>query len=444
MNYLLILLSSLLIEVNGIPIRMQEVGRGIFLMGGTSEQRSDAVSTDRPVHLVSLSDYYIGETEVTCQLWAAVMGRDSREWAAENGLQDYWISDDCPVVGVSWLECKEFIRRLDSITGISFRLPTEAEWEYAARGGTASARRKEREQTRFAGSNDAEEVGWIYRNSGNRVHAVGGKKPNALGLFDMTGNVWEWCEDSYAPYSNMAETDPVHIALADSAQERKVMRGGSWDNALENVHLSVRRAERPQYAFHDCGLRLAMSKTPEKELLQEHVRVRIGAHVCSFTLVSKNVANPFYLAEKDVTKGLWRSVMRSNPNRKKRNSEAIDGLTVAQGEAFLCQLSTKTGRHFRFPSKDEWLMIVQDARYNLQAAEEVDNTVGTFGSNYRKRKAVRRANIYLELVGAALPEPEDYTLINYQREGDKTDGYFFSDDANKYPERRHIRLVLCP
>lgn len=429
---------------------MQEVAGGSFIMGGTPEQKSDALSTDNPTHLVSLPDYYIAETEVTCQLWAEVMGRDTREWAAENGLQDYWISDDCPVVGVSWIDCKEFIRRLDSITGMPFRLPTEAEWEYAGRGGsgTAKSRRNKSEQTRFAGSNDAEEAGWIYRNSGNRVHAVGKKLPNTLGLYDMTGNVWEWCEDSYQPYTNESKNNPIGKHTGDSATIKKIMRGGSWDNAVDNVRLSARRAEKPQYAFHDCGLRLAMDKEPEKEKLKQFTHIRIGTHSYNFVLVNQDSNSPFYLAEEDVTKRLWRSIMRTNNNRKKRLSEAVDGLTAAQCEAFVCQLNAKTKKYFRLPTENEWEMVKNHIEYKLQVADDSNDEFEQFGSNYRKRKAIQRANIYLSLleyVGIPqIEEPEDYTLQHYQKKGDKKNSIFFADSANDQPEKRHIRLIWCP
>ena len=162
--------------------------------GATPDQHDPDTYTDKPAHLVFLSPYYMATTEVTNRLWRAVM--NEREMLNLSGYPEH------PVSFVSWLEAQEFIRRLDSITGMPFRLPTEAEWEFAARGGEQS------KHFRFAGSNEADTVGWLFPVAGQWTHPVASKRPNELGLYDMTGNVAEWCQDIYGPYELSTRPDP--------------------------------------------------------------------------------------------------------------------------------------------------------------------------------------------------------------------------------------------
>ena len=145
---------------------------------------SEAYGDESPVHSVTLSSYYMGETEVTQALWKAVMGNNPSRFKGDN----------LPVENVSWNDCQEFIRKLKQKTGKNFRLPTEAEWEYAARGGKKSNGYK------YSGSNNIGSVAWYDDNSSNQIHAVKGKRLNELGLYDMSGNVWEWCSDWYGQY----------------------------------------------------------------------------------------------------------------------------------------------------------------------------------------------------------------------------------------------------
>ena len=177
-------------------------------MGATSEQGSDADSYEVPVHSVTLSDYYIGETEVTQELWEAVMGSNP----------SYFSGDQKPVECVSWDDCKEFITKLNNLTGKNFRLPTEAEWEYAARGGNKSKGYK------YSGSNTISDVAWYWDNS-SKTHNVKTKSPNELGIYDMSGNVYEWCEDWYGSYSSGSQTNPT----GPSSGSNRVCRGGSWN-----------------------------------------------------------------------------------------------------------------------------------------------------------------------------------------------------------------------
>ncbi|MDD5961519.1 MAG: SUMF1/EgtB/PvdO family nonheme iron enzyme [Bacteroidales bacterium] len=234
------------IVVNGVEFNMVKVEGGTFSMGATSEQGSDAGDYEYPVHSVTLSDYYIGETEVTQELWEAVMGSNPSEFIGDNQR---------PVESVSWDACQEFIKELNQLTGKEFRLPTEAEWEYAARGGKYS----KDYVYKYSGSNNADEVAWYCRNSGDKylsgkwndddesiiennnckTHLVKTKKANKLGLYDMSGNVYEWC--NY----------PI-----PSKGKVRVLRGGSWN--CDFVHVSSRIISFPADRFDYYGLRLAL------------------------------------------------------------------------------------------------------------------------------------------------------------------------------------------
>jgi formylglycine-generating enzyme required for sulfatase activity len=210
-------LQVLQFQVEGVVFEMRRIEGGLFVMGGTAEQHQEVISTDLPTHTVSLDAYYIASTEVTVALWKVLMP----EWY----IPDDWNTANHPITNITWYDCQEFIRRLDSITGLPFRLPTEAEWEFAARGGNAS------KGYRFAGSNKIEDVGWGFYNAGFKIHRVGCKQPNELGLYDMTGNVSEWCSDWYGRYYLGTEPNPQG---ADKG-EWKVIRGGSFDNCKDIV-----------------------------------------------------------------------------------------------------------------------------------------------------------------------------------------------------------------
>lgn len=225
--------------VNGVEFNMVKVAGGTFQMGATSEQGSDYFDNELPVHQVTLSDYYIGEIEVTQELWQAVMGSNPSNFRTSNKL---------PVEIVSWNDCQTFITKLNQLTGMQFRLPTEAEWEFAARGGNKSKGYK------YSGSNDIDEVAWYYYNSGGETHEVGTKLPNELGIFDMIGNVWEWCQDRYGSYSSSAQTNPT----GPSTGSNRVIRGGSWDSEPRYCRVSRRYGCTPDRSDRYLGLRLAL------------------------------------------------------------------------------------------------------------------------------------------------------------------------------------------
>ena len=225
---------------DGISIEMVKVEAGTFMMGATSEMK-DPYDWEKPVHQVTLTnDYYMGKYEVAQALWQAVMGNNPSHFKGEN----------LPVETVNWNECQEFISKLNSMTGRKFRLPTEAEWEYAARGG------KKSRSYQYSGSSNISDVAWYDGNSGSKPHPVGTKQANELGIYDMSGNVYEWCSDWYGSYSSSSQTNPTG---ADSGSCR-VFRGGCWINFARRCRLSYRDHNTPDERFYDLGLRLALSE----------------------------------------------------------------------------------------------------------------------------------------------------------------------------------------
>ena len=227
--------------VKGVEFKMIKVEGGTFSMGATSEQGIHAEDDEKPVHSVTLSDYYIGETEVTQELWKAVMGSNPSYFKGDNQL---------PVENVSWKACQKFIKKLNRLTGKEFRLPTEAEWEYAARGG----KYRKDYVYKYSGSNDADEVAWCARNSGVGTHSVKTKKANKLGLYDMSGNVYEWCNDWYGSYQSNSQINPT----GPSKGRGRVLRGGSWRHFDWCVRVSYRNYTTPSSRGDNFGLRLAL------------------------------------------------------------------------------------------------------------------------------------------------------------------------------------------
>ena len=225
---------------DGICIEMVKVEGGTFMMGATSEMKNPN-SNEKPVHQVTLTnDYYMGKYEVTQALWQAVMGSNPSEYKGDN----------LPVETVSWNDCQKFISKLNSLTGRMFRLPTEAEWEYAARGG------KESRGYQYSGSSNISDVAWYDENSGTKTHPVGTKQANELGIYDMTGNVWEWCSDWYSSYSSSSQTNSTG---ADSGSFR-VFRGGGWNSDAGCCRSSFRCYVTPDSRYFYLGLRLVLSE----------------------------------------------------------------------------------------------------------------------------------------------------------------------------------------
>ena len=225
------------ITVNGVTFTMISVEGGTFTMGATPEQVSDAYDDEKPAHQVTLNDFYIGKYEVTQELWTAVMGNNPSTYSGTN----------LPVESVTWSDCQTFISKLNELTGKTFRLPTEAEWEYAARGGNKSKGYK------YSGSNTLSDVAWYSGNS-SKPQKVGTKAPNELGIYDMSGNIWEWCSDWYGNYESSAQTNPTGPATGTA----RMIRGGGWDDVAKFCRVSLRTCMPPAFSYYGFGFRLVL------------------------------------------------------------------------------------------------------------------------------------------------------------------------------------------
>ena len=223
---------------NGVAFTMVTVEGGTYTMGATAEQGDDGDTDEFPTHQVTLSSFTIGETEVTQALWEAVMGSNHSRYSGD---------PQRPVDSVTWDECQEFITKLNEVTGLTFRLPTESEWEFAARGGN------QRQGYKYAGSNNIDEVAWYEDNSDNTTHAVATKAANELGLYDMNGNVWEGCQDWYDDYHAEPQTDPT----GPETGEIRAVRGGGFVNSALFCRLTIRGGLGPSSTLVYFGLRLA-------------------------------------------------------------------------------------------------------------------------------------------------------------------------------------------
>lgn len=222
----------------------------VWVEGGSFKMGSDIGDSDeQPVHNVTLDGYWIGATEVTQAQWESVMGTDIRQQRDKAGYSSlYGEGSNYPMYYVNYDEAKEFCRRLSERTGRTYTLPTEAQWEYAARGGRDGVR----DNYTYSGSNSIGSVAWYYGNSGDRTNPVGRKSPNQLGLYDMSGNLWEWCLDYYGSYSSSSQTNPT----GPSSGDFRVLRGGSWDFDESNCRVTNRFYSNPSLRDSDDGFRV--------------------------------------------------------------------------------------------------------------------------------------------------------------------------------------------
>ncbi len=248
-------LSDQTFTVKGVSFTMVYVQGGTFTMGATLEQDSDVLGDEKPTHSVTLSSFSIGETEVTQALWQAVMGKNVTQIANRNVMSINGVGSNYPMYYISWDDCQTFISKLNNLLlnqlgGKHFRLPTEAEWEYAAKGGNKSRVYK------YSGSNNFSDVAWFVGNSNSSSHPVKQKRPNELGLYDMSGNVWEWCSDWYGSYSYSSQINPT----GPSSGSYRVLRGGSWFDVISNCHSSFRYYLNSDYKSDYLGLRLVLSE----------------------------------------------------------------------------------------------------------------------------------------------------------------------------------------
>jgi len=221
-------------------MEMVFVKGGCFQMGDTF---GDGAGDEKPVHEVCVGNFYMGKYEVTQGQWRQVMGSNPSLFSS--------CGDDCPVENVSWNNAQTFIEKLNHSSGKRYRLPTEAEWEYAARSGG--------KKEKWAGTSSESSLGeyaWYDANAGGKTHPVGQKKPNGLGLYDMTGNVWEWCSDWYGGkyYGESVRVDPE----GPFSGSYRVFRGGSWNSGAAATRAAVRGRRDPDYRYYGLGFRLAL------------------------------------------------------------------------------------------------------------------------------------------------------------------------------------------
>lgn len=240
--------GSLEINCNGIRFKMLPIAGGTFDMGCTKPHGAKHHYEEAtPVHKVKVNDFYMGQYEVTQKLWLSVMDTNPSRWR---------YSDSLPVEQVSWNDAQIFIARLSQITGYRFRLPTEAEWEYAARGGQYS-----KDCTYPGTDGDLASYCWYGSNSQNITHPVGQLKPNELGLYDMGGNVWEWCSDWMGEYASEMQDNPTGPKYG----ENRILRGGSLNSPSWGCAVSDRCWYLPDYGYGFHGFRLVLDDAEREE-----------------------------------------------------------------------------------------------------------------------------------------------------------------------------------
>lgn len=397
-------LQVLYFQIGEVKFDMQRVDGGVFIMGGTKEQHREVIATDLPTHTVSLDAYYIGTTEVTQALWKAVM----LEWY----VSDEWNTPTLPMTDVNWYDCQEFIRRLDSITGMPFRLPTEAEWEFAARGGNES------KGYRFAGGDVVDEVSWGLKNSGFRTHSVGCKKANELGLYDMTGNVSEWCSDWYGRFYLGTEPNPQGAKEG----EWKVVRGGSFDNCKDNSYLSRREYYAPYEAMNYCGLRLALTLPNDptlqpidepsivKKLKIKNLRVKLR-YVPS--------DNPYYISEEPVNQRIWKKV--KGLSLDEAWSQAVVDKSDCEWNEFLEQCRKISHTAVIFATEDEVHQAIAMDITQIPAIKrrKQHRWEKDMHSIQRHRRAASKAQKWADLIGVEIKTTDDPILQVYNNQDKK-------------------------
>ena len=386
------LVTPTVYKVGDVEFAMIDVEAGTFQMGS-----STGGSDERPVHEVTLSSYAIGETEVTQALWKAVgMGKNPSAFIS---------SDYLPVENVSWDDCQEFVNRLNTKLagqlpkGKVFRLPTEAEWEFAARGGNKS------QGYQYSGSNNLDDVAWYSGNSGSKTHVVQGKWVNELGLYDMSGNVWEWCQDWYGAYRSSAQTNPIGPASGD----QKVIRGGCWANPSNYCCNSSRGRQLPANAYNFLGFRLVIGDPVISAVYNvggvefKMVEVEGGTFQMGSATGESNeqpvhevTLSSYFIAEKEVTQALWSSVMDYNPSEVKGMNLPVTNVTWNDCQSFITKLNQKigNGKKFRLPTEAEWEFAarggVWSQGYQYSGSNTIDDVAWYNGNSGGKAQSVRQ------------------------------------------------------
>ncbi len=340
---------------------MVQVEGGTFSMGS-----AEGYADNTPAHRVTLDDYYLGRLEVTQAQWAIVMGN---QLGIANCPSDFYAS--LPVTA-DWHEIDTFIQRLNALTGMNYRLPTEAEWEYAARGGKAGAKNNHP----YAGSQDPAAVAW----TDGSVHNVGGKQPNELGLYDLSGNVAEWCFDWYGEdyYARSPDRNPTGPALGS----KKVVRG------QELVYARSAEEPRSQWNSDKNGFRLARSiqgtiKAPAFVDPFEKQMVLVPGGAAEIAYEEAYLSTPevyrvqladFYLGQYEVTQAQWEAVMGYNPDRETPCPQCpVLKFEEKEIKTFLELLNTTTGKQYRMPFEAEWVWAARGGQASPTRWAGTDN-----------------------------------------------------------------------
>ena len=389
--------GDLVFDVKGVQFKMKYVEGGEFMMGATAEQGDDAWDREKPAHKVSLDSYYIGETQVTQALWEAVMGVSIHEQSQKGNFSTYLrgVGDNNPMYYISWDDCQEFIQKLNQLTGRTFALPTEAQWEFAARGGKLSKGYK------YAGSNNLGEVAWFDDNSNRQTHPVAQKKPNELGLYDMSGNVWEWCNDWFDSdyYQSSPECNPQGATSGD----RRVLRGSCWFDDARYCRVSDRGNLIPDLRDNCIGLRLSLSLQSSDLVFDVNgVQFKMkyvegGEFMMGATAEQGDDAwddekpahrvslDSYYIGETQVTQALWKAVMGENPSRRKDDNLPVETISWNNCQEFIQKLNQLTGRTFALPTEAQWEFAARGGNssrgYKYAGSNDLSE-VAWFGDNW--------------------------------------------------------------
>ena len=353
--------------VSALEESMVPVAGGTFQMGATEEQGDEAGDYEKPAHEVTLDSFNISPYVITQAQWKAVMGTDLG-WNSDYGVGSEF-DCDYPAYYVSWDDAVEFCEKMSALTGHTYRLPTEAEWEYAARGG------QNPDGTKYAGSDDNGEVAWYESDGWGTTHKVGQKKPNGLGLYDMSGNVREWCSDWYAwdYYANSPSANPQG---PESGSDR-VTRGGSWGADAQHCRVSSRYSDKPDVHGAAIGFRIVRddhAETPKdvvSALEASMVYVEGGTFMMGATEeqgdeakdnekpVHEVTLDGFYIGAYEVTQAQWTAVMGTTDRYVEEANGVGDDAPIyninwEEAVAFCEKLSELTGHTYRLPTEAEW------------------------------------------------------------------------------------------
>lgn len=424
--------KSVTFSVYGASLTMIYVDGGTFTMGATEEQGSEATNEEKPQHKVTLDGYYIGQTEVTQALWKAVMGDNPSYFKGD---------DNRPIEDVRMNDIITFIGKLNEITGQNFRLPTEAEWEFAARGGNKSKGYK------YSGSDNLMDVAWYVYNSNRTTEPVGTKAPNELGLYDMSGNVWEWCQDFWGPYRRSKQKNPQ----GPTDGYERVIRGGACYKDEMVCRNSFRYYLSPDLRGEFIGFRLVLPELNPK-LPTSFTYVPPTVHVPtpksyrtivvngipfnmvlvdggSFNMGTKDVPggnvgydetpvhqvtlDSFYIGQTEVTQELWLALMDDNPSYHKKGDMKMPVGNVGWNDcqAFIAKLDSLTGIPFRLPTEAEWEFAarggneskgykyagsdkIEEVAWYKKGADEEDKDDQNYGLHHVATKLPNELGIY--------------------------------------------------